>query len=71
MRADRNYYDKVNNPLYSDDNGLIWSYQNTFNGCTGKADTGQDANVFVPPYSFTMDATSDVPAKVKAGAGNI
>lgn len=71
MRADRNYYDKVNNPLYSDDNGLIWSYQNTFNSCTGKAYTGQDANVFTPPYSFTMDATSNVPSKVKAGAGNI
>lgn len=71
-RVDCNYYDHVNSPLYSDDNGLIWSYQNTFNGCTGIAgDTGKDAGVFTPNYGFTLDATANVPARVKAGAGNV
>jgi pectate lyase len=71
MRAENNYYNAVKSPLYSDDNGLIWSSGNTFYNCTGIAgDTGKDANVFTPPYSYTLTATASVPSVVQASAGN-
>lgn len=72
MRVENNYYDKVKSPLYKESGGIIYSSGNTFNSCSGIAGyTGKDAGVFVPNYGYTLDATSNVPSRVKGGAGNV
>ena len=69
MLAENNYYQSVNNPLAKVDSGKLKTVGNIFNNCTGTQATSSDP-MFTPPYGYTLDATANVPARVKAGAGN-
>jgi pectate lyase len=69
MLAENNYYDGVGNPLAKQDSGKLKTSGNIFNNCTGTQITSSDS-VFTPPYGYTLDATANVPALVKASAGN-
>jgi pectate lyase len=71
---ENNYFDSVNDPYYiyihdpDEITGKIRASGNVFDNCTGQIDEGDD-EVFVPPYSYTMDDVLDVPAVVRLGAG--
>jgi pectate lyase len=71
---ENNYFDSINNPyyIYIDDpneiTGKIRASGNVFDNCTGLIDDGDD-EVFVPPYSYTLDNVPDVPTIVRLGAG--
>lgn len=70
-----NYYQGVKDPLAKrtslpTDVGLLMTIGNLFVSCTGKQQTGSDV-VFTPPYSYHLHAALDVPAIVRAGAGNV
>ncbi len=69
MLSQNNYYDGVKNPLVKTDAAKLKTSGNIFNNCTGTQTVSNDA-VFTPPYGYTLHATADVPALVKAGAGN-
>jgi pectate lyase len=69
MLSQNNYYNGVSNPLAKVDSGKLKTSGNTFNNCTGTQATSSDS-VFTPPYGYTLDATANVPALVKASAGN-
>jgi pectate lyase len=64
-----NYYNGVKNPLAKVDSGKLKTSGNVFNNCTGTMASSADS-VFTPPYGYTLDATANVPALVKASAGN-
>jgi pectate lyase len=71
---ENNYFNSVNDPYYiyiresGEIIGKIRASGNVFDNCTGRIDEG-DNDVFVPPYSYTLDKTLDVPTKVRLGAG--
>jgi pectate lyase len=67
--AENNYYQGVKNPLYEEGGGRIKSTGNTFASCTGKINIATGTG-FALPYTYTLAATSTVPAAVQAGAGN-
>ena len=69
MLAQNNYYQSVSNPLDKQNSGKLKTSGNIFNNCTGTQVTSSDS-VFTPPYGYTLDATTDVPTRVKGGAGN-
>jgi pectate lyase len=69
MLSQNNYYDGVKNPLVKTDAAKLKTSGNIFNNCTGTQTVSNDS-VFTPPYGYTLDATANVPALVKAGAGN-
>lgn len=69
MLSENNYYNGVSNPLAKQDSGTLKTSGNIFNNCTGTQITSSDS-VFTPPYGYTLDATANVPALVKASAGN-
>lgn len=73
--SELNYYQGVKDPLAKrtslpTDVGLLMTIGNLFVSCTGKQQTGSDV-VFTPPYSYHLHAALDVPAIVRAGAGNV
>jgi pectate lyase len=71
---ENNYFDGVNDPYYiyindpGEITGKIRASGNVFYNCTGRVDDGDD-DVFVPPYSYTLDDTLDFPTVVRLGAG--
>ena len=71
---ENNYFDSVNDPYYvyvhdaGEIKGKIRASGNVFDNCTGRIDDGDD-DVFVLPYSYTLDNTLDVPTIVRLGAG--
>jgi pectate lyase len=71
---ENNYFDGINDPYYiyvhnlTEITGKIKASGNIFDNCTGQIDDGDD-DIFVPPYSYTMDNVLDVPAIVRLGAG--
>ena len=71
---ENNYFDGVHDPYYiyiSDPEetiGKIKATGNVLANCTGRVDDGDD-DVFVPPYSYTLDDARDVPGIVQLGAG--
>jgi len=71
---ENNYFDSVKDPYYiyvhdpGEIIGKIKASDNVFVNCTGRIDDGDD-DVYVPPYSYTMDNTLDVPTVVQLGAG--
>ena len=69
MLSQNNYYDGVKNPLVKTEAAKLKTVGNVFNNCTGTQTVSSDT-VFTPPYGYTLDATANVPALVKAGAGN-
>ena len=66
--SENNFYAGVDDPIYKTSNGRIRTSGNLYRGCTGLIDGGSDA-VFTPPYAYTSDVASEVPAIVQAGAG--
>lgn len=68
MLSQNNYYNAVKSPCYVESGGLLQSSGNTYYNCTGTISPGTDT-VFTPPYSYTLDATADVPSIVTASAG--
>jgi uncharacterized delta-60 repeat protein len=82
LRVESNYFDGVNNAWESFNTGgynpgyIGWNSDNQFvNGSTEPTWALNDYNdpdkVFVPPYSYTLDASADVKSLVMAGAGNL
>lgn len=69
MLAQNNYYQGVKNPLAKEGNAKLKTSGNIFNNCTGTMATSNDS-VFTPPYGYVLDATTDVPNRVRNGAGN-
>jgi pectate lyase len=67
--SQNNYYQGVNNPCFKSANGRLRVSGNTYSSCTGNQFTTQDS-VFTPGYSYTLDATANVPGLIQAGAGN-
>jgi pectate lyase len=71
---ENNYFDSVNDPYYiyvhdpAEITGKIRASGNFFYDCTGRIDEGDD-DVFVLPYSYTLDNVLDVPMVVRLGAG--
>jgi pectate lyase len=71
---ENNYFDGVNDPYYiyvrnpAEITGKIRASGNVFDNCTGQNDDGDD-DVFIPPYSYTLDNVLDVPIIVRLGAG--
>lgn len=71
---ENNYFESVNDPYYiyihnsGEITGKIRAPGNVFDNCTGRIDDGDD-DVFVPPYSYTLDNVLDIPAIVRMGAG--
>lgn len=69
--SENNYYNGVNDPLFKDgSSSLIRANGNIYVSSTGLIDAGTDS-VFSPAYGYSLDATSDVPMLVMAGAGNV
>jgi pectate lyase len=69
MLSENNYYNGVANPLNKENSGKLKTVGNIFNNCTGRMVTSNDS-VFTPNYGYTLDATTNVPTRVKGGAGN-
>jgi pectate lyase len=69
MLSENNYYNGVANPLNKENSGKLKTVGNIFNNCTGRMVTSNDS-VFTPNYGYTLDATTNVPTRVKNGAGN-
>jgi pectate lyase len=71
---ENNYFDSVQNPYYiyvhdpTEITGKIRAPGNFFYDCTGQIDEGDD-DVFVPPYTYTLDNVLDIPTVVRLGAG--
>jgi len=68
LLSESNYYEKVQNPCYSEDGGKIRTSKNIYQDCTGKIDNRND-EVFDPPYEWRVDRAAKVPEIVRAGAG--
>ncbi|MDP1579052.1 MAG: pectinesterase family protein [Candidatus Didemnitutus sp.] len=73
--SERNYYQNVKNPLakrtaLQTDAGLLMTLGNVFDNCTGTQLVAADT-MFTPPYSYQLTAAANVPALVRAGAGNV
>ena len=72
--SEHNVYSGVKDPLgkrtaLPNDVGLLMTIGNVFANCTGTQLVSDDV-VFVPPYSYGLDATASLAALVQAGAGN-
>lgn len=66
--SERNVYDRIKNPIFTEDGGKIKTRSNVYDNCTGKIARGDD-KVFKPDYAYELDETDDVPKKVRGGAG--
>jgi len=71
---ENNYFDSINDPycIYVSDPGeiagKIRASGNVLVNCSGRVDDGDD-EIFVPPYSYKLDNSLDVPKIVRLGAG--
>jgi pectate lyase len=68
LLSESNYYEKVQNPIYSEEGGKIRASKNIYKDCTGKIDNRND-KVFEPSYAWKVDRAANVPEIVRAGAG--
>jgi pectate lyase len=66
--SENNFYAGVDDPIYKTSNGRIRATNNIYRGCSGLIDPGTDV-IFMPPYQYSLDLPTDVPALVQAGAG--
>jgi pectate lyase len=66
--SEGNFYNRVKNPLYAEDNGRVRSKGDIFKGTSGRRDDGDD-KVFQPDYSYSVGKASRVPELVPARAG--
>ncbi len=70
IRVENNYFKGVKNPHEVNEDsgtGQITASGNTYDGTSGSKTS--NATVFTPPYSYTLDSASSIPAAVQAGAG--
>ncbi|MGA5761610.1 RICIN domain-containing protein [Nonomuraea bangladeshensis] len=69
MVLENSYFQNVKDPYYRDDAAQLRQSGSICSGCTGQQETGGSA--FTPSsfYSYSLDAASQVPALVQAGAG--
>ncbi|MFI1723292.1 pectinesterase family protein [Streptomyces sp. NPDC020489] len=69
MVLENSYFQGVNNPVIKDATATLVQKGNTFVGTSGRNESGGSA--FDPKsfYPYTLDATADVPALLKSGAG--
>ncbi|MGA4992557.1 hypothetical protein [Nonomuraea bangladeshensis] len=69
MVLENSYFQNVKDPYYRDDAAQLRQSGSICSGCTGQQETGSSA--FTPSsfYSYSLDAGSQVPALVQAGAG--
>jgi hypothetical protein len=72
IRSENNVFVGVQNPIKNyatDGSGLIRSSGNDYSRASGTTDDIGSGTVFTPGYSVSLDATSNVEAAVRAGAG--
>lgn len=62
-----NMYFKQSDDPYLEEGGYIQANGNILDGCTGSTSAGGTS--YTPPYSYTLDSTSNVPDIVMAEAG--
>ncbi len=69
MVLENSYFQNVKDPYYRDDAAQLRQSGSICSGCSGQQETGGTA--FTPGsfYSYSLDAASQVPALVQAGAG--
>jgi pectate lyase len=68
VRLENNVFLGVNNPVNTTSYSDAASVAASFGNIGGSADLNA-ANVFTPPYDYTLDAASGVEAAVRSGAG--
>jgi pectate lyase len=71
VRVENNVYETAKSPIIRS-GSTIGRYQvlgNIFSGITGTAAPTSSTCTFTPPYSYPLDAASDVKASVTSGAG--
>jgi pectate lyase len=66
--VENNAYIGVNNPLSPDANGDMLARGNLFQSTTGNS-TQPMGTGFTPPYTYSLDATSNLRATIEAQAG--
>jgi pectate lyase len=62
------YFENCKNPLTKDDGAILQATGNVYSGCSGTI-ASNSGTAFKPSYSYSLTATKDVPAYVKANAG--
>ncbi|KAI8313215.1 hypothetical protein K4K61_008581 [Colletotrichum sp. SAR11_59] len=62
------FFENTKNPLTKDSGAVLNASGNTYKSCTGTIASNSGTG-FTPGYSYTLTATADVPAYVKANAG--
>jgi pectate lyase len=67
LLVENNVYDGVHNPLSPDANGDMLARNNVFTNTSGT--TTATGTGFVPPYSYTPDATTSLAGAIQSGAG--
>lgn len=66
--SESNYYQDVQNPIYTEESGRLKTKNNRFDNCTGKQEE-RDDKVFDPPYKYQVDNVNNVPDMVRHDAG--
>jgi len=65
--VENNYFNRVDEPYYSESSGKIKASGNILVKCTNYTDHNDD--VFTPPYTYSLDSAINVPIIVQIGAG--
>ncbi|MFD5891596.1 pectinesterase family protein [Streptomyces sp. NPDC060334] len=69
MVLENSYFEGMNNPVIKDGTAALVQRGNVFVDTTGRNESGGTAFDPTTYYRYTLDATADVPSKVKSGAG--
>ncbi|OKK21867.1 pectate lyase [Streptomyces sp. CB00455] len=69
MVLENSYFEGMNNPVIKDGTAALVQRGNVFVDTTGRNESGGTAFDPTTYYRYSLDATADVPAKVKSGAG--
>ncbi|HSV27139.1 MAG TPA: hypothetical protein VLH60_04530, partial [Sedimentisphaerales bacterium] len=71
--VENNFFQGVSDPheihITTGVTGLLRATGNIYQNTTGRHETNDPANVFVPPYAYTLIPAANVPAVVMAGSG--
>lgn len=62
------YFESCRNPLTKDSAAVLNASGNIYQSCSGTIASNSGTS-FRPPYSYSLTATADVPAYVRANAG--
>lgn len=69
MVLENSYFQGVNNPVIKDSTATIVQKGNTFVGTSGRNESGGTAFDPKSYYSYSLDATANVPSLLKSGTG--